>query len=278
MKHVFWFLDRVHGFVTERHIHSQAVREMNAHTVQHGSLGVFTFLSFVVFLLFCKPESIQHNPRIWVGGIYRSGSDEEEDVLERSLKVRIFPRKKQSPPVRSEIDAGSRRGEGEMSEVVVPFSLSDEKQKIKLTLDQIFYCKLLYSHLTGGSYINVFFTAWFLKINLWWNQTKENLEQIICFHQSEVLISSMKLFSGLKAQQSKKPSHTDWLLLTSPTVHVWSHSLPWFWIEKIGTGKETGFPRLLNSHYIQETHRIRIEMKWLTLTPCIVKTRRKTTL
>lgn len=110
MKHVFWFLDCVHGFVTERHIHSQAVREMNAHTVQHGSLGVFTFLYFVVFLLFCKPESIQHNPQIWVGGIYRSGSDGEEDVLERSLKVRIFPRKKQSPPVRSEIDAGSRGG------------------------------------------------------------------------------------------------------------------------------------------------------------------------
>lgn len=135
MKHVFWFLDRVHGFVTERHIHSQAAREMNAHTVQHGSLGVFTFLSFVVFLLFCKPESIQHNPRIWVGGIYRSGSDGEEDILERSLKVGIFPRKKQSPPVRSEIDAGSSGGG--ISEVIVPFSLSDEKQKIKLTLDQI---------------------------------------------------------------------------------------------------------------------------------------------
>lgn len=50
-RRVYWMQYRVHGFVAERHIHSQAVREMNAHTVQHGSLGgVFTFLSFVYFI------------------------------------------------------------------------------------------------------------------------------------------------------------------------------------------------------------------------------------
>lgn len=52
-RRVYWMQYRARGFVTERHIHSQAVREMNAHTVQHGSLGrggVFTFLSFVSFI------------------------------------------------------------------------------------------------------------------------------------------------------------------------------------------------------------------------------------
>lgn len=51
-RRVYWMQYRAHGFVTERHIHSQAAREMNAHTVQHGSLGggVFTFLSFVSFI------------------------------------------------------------------------------------------------------------------------------------------------------------------------------------------------------------------------------------
>lgn len=80
-----WMLDRVRVRVTERHNLSQAVREMNAHTVQHGSLGGVSFFC-LLFLLFRKPESIQHNPRRWVRGIYTSGSCGEEDVLERSFK------------------------------------------------------------------------------------------------------------------------------------------------------------------------------------------------
>lgn len=64
-RRVYWMQYRARGFVTERHIHSQAVREMNAHTVQHGSLGRGGSLLFcLLFLLFRKPESIQHNPRL----------------------------------------------------------------------------------------------------------------------------------------------------------------------------------------------------------------------
>lgn len=49
---VYWMQYRAHDFVTERHIHSQAVREMNAHTVQHGSFFWGGGLYFFVFLFY----------------------------------------------------------------------------------------------------------------------------------------------------------------------------------------------------------------------------------
>lgn len=58
-RRVYWMQYRAHGFVTERHIHSQAVREMNAHTVQHGSLG--GGLYFFVFCLFYFASLSRYN-------------------------------------------------------------------------------------------------------------------------------------------------------------------------------------------------------------------------
>lgn len=59
-------------------------------------------------------------------------------------------------------------------------------------LDQISNCKLLYCDLTGVPYKWVFFPFFF--INLWWNQTKENMEQLNCFHQPKALTSLLKHF------------------------------------------------------------------------------------
>lgn len=52
---------RVHGFVTERHIHSQAVREMNAHTIQHGSFWGWGLLFCILFHFFYFASLSQYN-------------------------------------------------------------------------------------------------------------------------------------------------------------------------------------------------------------------------
>lgn len=123
----FLFLCRyciVYCFVTEWHIHSQAGREMNADTVQHGSFGGLRFLplllSFFLFLsrfsflsfFFCKPESIQHNPQVWFKDtVFTDLVHTERKTYyrkENSLKVGIFLGEKQSPAVTSKICLGSK--------------------------------------------------------------------------------------------------------------------------------------------------------------------------
>lgn len=70
----YWMQYQVNGFVTEQHIHSQAVGEMNAHTVQHGSLGGLYFFCLLFCFFYFASLSRYSTIHKHKSGIYKSGS------------------------------------------------------------------------------------------------------------------------------------------------------------------------------------------------------------
>lgn len=230
----YWMQHRVHGFVTERHIQSQAIRGMNAHTVQHGSLWVFTFFafSFISQAWVDTAQSTNMSQRylqvrfMWRGRHFRK----EFKSLDFSCKETVTTSEKWD---RCRIKTGVRGS-------LLPVWW---KIETKLTLGQISACKLLYCDLTGGSEINVslFHSSLVESDKKTWSKECVLIIWSFDFTPEAFLMTNIPRIKD----------HTDSLILTPPAVLV---RFPFLDERDQQRERQTGFSRLFNPHYIQETH------------------------